>query len=51
MRYKDIKIAESKQNKIVEFVQNPDLAKPEQMDMNQILDFIDTQSDNADPNL
>ena len=51
MRYKDIKIAESKQNKIVEFVQNPDLAKPEQMDMNQILDFIDTQSDNADPKL
>lgn len=51
MRYSDFKTAEFKQKKIVEFVQNPDLAKPDQMDMDQILDFIDTQSDNADPKL
>jgi len=51
MRYSDFKIAESKQKTIVEFVQNPELVKPEQMDMDQLLDFIDTQSDDADPKL
>jgi len=50
MRYTDIKIVESRK-KVVEFTQNPDLAKPDQMNMDQVLDFIDSQSDEADPNL
>lgn len=48
MRYTDIKIVESRQ-RLTEFTQNPALAKPEQMDMDQLLSFIDTQSDHADP--
>ena len=51
MRFSDFRIVESKQKTIVEFVQNPELVKPEQMDMDQLLDFIDSQSDDADPKL
>ena len=50
MRYTEFKIIESRR-KIVEFTQNPDLVNPDQMNMDQLLDFIDSQSENADPKL
>lgn len=46
MRYNDLKIVETKI--LNELVQNPNLANLDTMDMDQALEFIDTQSQNAD---
>lgn len=47
MRYHDLKITESK-IQLDELVQNPALARPENMDVNQALEYIDSQSENVD---
>ena len=49
MRYNDLKIVETKI--LNELVQNPNLANVDTMDIDQALEFIDTQSQNADDNI
>lgn len=50
MRFQDFKLVESK-IRLDELTQNPDAVNIDTMDMDQALEFIDTQSEKADPAL